>query len=126
MKPLLLALPIAILLTRCGKNDTTKPVVDSNSPFDSRLQSSGFVFIRAFPVAGSVPYHCIPHGGSGMTGTVTVSATSSTDTAEVVVGPGGSRTFSPTSVTVKVGGHVRWTWGSSGHTVTSGTPTAAG
>ena len=98
----------------------------SNMPFDSGLQGSGFVFTRAFPAVGSVPYYCVPHSGSGMTGVVTVSASSSTDLAEVVVGPGGSLTFSPSSVTVKVGGQVRWTWASGGHTVTSGTPTASG
>ncbi len=124
------------LMYGCGSNPTNpapypgpspSPGPGSNTPFDSGLHSSGFVFIRTFPVAaGSVPYFCIPHSGSGMTGTVTVSASSSTDTAEVAVGPGGSLIFSPATVTVKVGGQVRWTWGSSGHTVTSGTPTAPG
>jgi plastocyanin len=104
---------------------TPSPAPPSNTPFDSGLRSTGFVFVRAFPVAGAVPYYCIPHGSGGMTGTVTVSAGSGTDTADVVVGPSGSLTFSPASVTVKVGGYVRWTWGSSNHTVTSGTPTVA-
>ena len=112
----------------CGKKATNPmpgPGPGSNTPFDSGLQSSGFVFTRAFPVAGSVPYFCQPHGAGGMTGTVTVSASSSTDIADVAVAPGGSLVFNPASVTVKVGGQVRWTWGSSNHTVTSGLPTAA-
>ena len=95
-----------------------------NTPFDSGLQSSGFSFPRTFPSEGSVSYFCTPHASSGMTGTVTVSG-STPDSATVTVGPGGTRTFSPASVTVKVGGQVRWVWASSGHTVTSGTPTAA-
>jgi plastocyanin len=102
----------------------TRTSPGSNTPFDSGLQNAGFVFTRVFPLAGNVPYFCIPHHSSGMTGTVTVSASSSTDIADVTVGPGGSLTFDPASVTVKVGGRVRWTWGSSGHTVTSGTALA--
>ena len=125
-------LAAAPLVSGCAKKNTPTspgpgpgPGPGSNTPFDSGLHSSGFVFIRAFPVAGDVPYFCLPHGSSGMTGTVTVSSGSITDTADVVVGPSGSFVFSPASVTVKVGGHVRWTWGSSNHTVTSGTPTVA-
>ncbi|MGH8102227.1 MAG: plastocyanin/azurin family copper-binding protein [Chthoniobacterales bacterium] len=41
---------------------------------------------------------------------------------DVTVGPGGTLTFSPNSVTISVGDTVRWTWGSSFHSVTSGTP----
>jgi plastocyanin len=128
VKTVLLALPIALVLVGCSKDETTKPVVQpgSNTPFDSGIQSAGFEFVQAFSAAGNVPYYCTPHSGLGMTGTVIVSDTSSTEMADVVVGPSGSLTYNPPSVTVKVGGSVRWTWGSSGHTVTSGIPTAAG
>jgi plastocyanin len=43
---------------------------------------------------------------------------------DVAVGPGGVRIFSPSSVTIAVGDTVRWTWGSSTHTVTSGSACA--
>ena len=43
----------------------------------------------------------------------------------MTVGPGGSFTFDPDPVNISVGDTVRWTWGSSGHSVTSGPPCAA-
>lgn len=47
------------------------------------------------------------------------------ETHVVTVGPGGSMTFSPSTLTIANGDTVRWEWDSSGHTVTSGTPGAA-
>ena len=44
---------------------------------------------------------------------------------DVMVGPGGGFTFHPFTVNISVGDTVRWTWGSSGHSVTSGPPCAA-
>jgi plastocyanin len=41
---------------------------------------------------------------------------------DVTVGPNGMLQFSPSTVTISVGDTVRWTWGSSFHSVTSGTP----
>ena len=43
---------------------------------------------------------------------------------DVAVGPVGF-TFDPDTVNISVGDTVRWTWGSSGHSVTSGPPCAA-
>src|ERR1041385_1620849 len=82
------------------------------------ISTAGFSFTHTFSTEGSVPYFCIPHSGSGMTGAVTVSSSSTTDSVVVTVGPNATRTFSPSSVTVKVGGHVRWIWASGGHSVT--------
>src|SRR6266481_8986467 len=48
------------------------------------------------------------------------SATSTT--VDVTVAPGGTFTFSPSTLNISVGDTVRWTWASSGHSVTSGTP----
>lgn len=42
-------------------------------------------------------------------------------TVDVTVGAGGGFSFSPSTVSIKVGDTVRWTWGGTGHTVTSGT-----
>ena len=41
---------------------------------------------------------------------------------DVTVGPGGDLVFSPSSVTIQPGDQVTWTWGSSGHSTTSGSP----
>jgi plastocyanin len=46
-------------------------------------------------------------------------------TVDVAVGPGGAFVFDPDTVNISVGDTVRWTWGSSGHSVTSGPPCAA-
>jgi len=40
----------------------------------------------------------------------------------VTVGPDGNLVFSPSSVTIHPGDQVTWTWGSSGHSTTSGSP----
>jgi plastocyanin len=42
-------------------------------------------------------------------------------TRTVMVGSGGDFSFSPANLTIHVGDTVRWTWGSSGHNVVSGT-----
>ena len=46
----------------------------------------------------------------------------SATTVDVTVGPGGNLVFSPSSVTIHPGDQVRWTWDSSGHSTTSGSP----
>ena len=43
---------------------------------------------------------------------------------DVMVGPAGTLTFSPSTVNISVGDTVRWTWAHSGHSVTSGDSTA--
>jgi plastocyanin len=43
-------------------------------------------------------------------------------TFDVTIGPNGNLVFSPSSVTIHTGNKVKWTWGSSGHTTTSGSP----
>src|SRR5215467_991777 len=43
---------------------------------------------------------------------------------DVTVAPGGTLTFSPSTVNISVGDTVRWTWAASGHSVTSGDSTA--
>ncbi len=45
-------------------------------------------------------------------------------TFNVDVGPGGTLTFEPSSVTIQPGDTVKWTWKSAHHSVTSGTPGA--
>jgi plastocyanin len=43
-------------------------------------------------------------------------------TVDVTIGPGGNLVFSPSSVTIHPGDQVKWTFGSSGHSTTSGSP----
>jgi len=43
---------------------------------------------------------------------------------DVTVAPGGTFTFSPSTVNISVGDTVRWTWAASGHSVTSGNSTS--
>jgi plastocyanin len=57
-------------------------------------------------------------GGDMATGTTA-------QTVMVMVGPNGTNTFSPATVTIHPGDTVTWTWVSGLHTVTSGTPGAA-
>jgi plastocyanin len=46
-------------------------------------------------------------------------------TVDVAVGPNFTFVFDPSTVNISVGDTVRWTWGSSGHSVTSGPPCVA-
>src|SRR5580765_1609990 len=43
-------------------------------------------------------------------------------TVDVAIGPNFELVFSPSSVTIHTGDQVRWTWSSSGHSTTSGSP----
>src|SRR5215831_10781364 len=46
----------------------------------------------------------------------------SATTFNVTVGPNGNLVFMPSSVTIHPGDQVKWTWGSDGHSTTSGSP----
>ena len=95
-----------------------------NLTFPATGTSQTFTF--AATDTGSWIYHCMVHGSAtaGMRGTVVVNSTASEDSATVEVGVNSGGTdalvFTPSLVTIKPGGHVRWInlSGMSNHTVT--------
>ena len=86
-----------------------------NTPFDSGSLTAPANFVRVFPTAATVGYHCNFHISMGMTGTVSV-VVGSADSA--VVSANGT-SFSPASVSIKPGGYVHWKIVGGTHTVTS-------
>ncbi len=119
----LLTLALAVVLG-CGggSSSSTNPGGGGGGgpTFDLHFPATGASQRFDFADAGTWDYHCTPHGNQGMTGTVAVSASASDDSAVVQVGPGNALVFSPSSVTIKPGGYVRWVNASSMtiHTVT--------
>jgi plastocyanin len=79
-------------------------------------QTSSFTFTTA----GTFGYHCIPHQGMGMVGTVLVDGTGAAEVT-VEIGSGGGFTFTPSTAHVSPGGVVHWHNASNltNHTVTS-------
>jgi plastocyanin len=91
----------------------------SGPSFNFTFPATGTSQTFTFADTGSWGYHCTPHQNMGMTGTVVVTATATTDSALVIVGvPANS--FSPASVSIRPNGYVRWVNGSAVtiHTVT--------
>jgi plastocyanin len=86
-----------------------------NTPFNSGTVSAPASFVRVFPTAGTVGYHCNFHQSMGMTGDVTV-VNGAADSA-VVTASGTS--FAPATVSIRPGGYVHWKITSGTHTVTS-------
>lgn len=86
-----------------------------NTPFDSGTLVAPAQYVRMFPNASTVGYHCRFHASMGMTGTVTVAA-GAADSA-VVTASGTS--FAPAAVSIRPGGYVRWNVTTGQHTVTS-------
>ena len=122
---------VAITLASCGSK-TTSPAAGGSGglptgpSFNFAFPATGTSQSFAFADTGSWIYHCAAHGSQtgGMRGTVVVSATATADSGTVVVGvnPGGTDAlvFTPATVTIKPGGHVRWINGSAmtDHSVT--------
>lgn len=108
---LLAALALAVVFTlplACGKKSGGSPTGPAPGlTLAFTFPDQGTSRQHTFTSAGVFDYRCSPHGGSGMTGRVTVSASSATDSVVVSVGQGGLL-FDPASVTIKVGGSVRW------------------
>jgi plastocyanin len=86
-----------------------------NTPFNSGSMASPATFVRTFPTAGTVGYHCQFHVSMGMVGSVTVAAGGADSALVDLTGT----SFSPSSVTIKPGGYVHWKVQNGTHTVTS-------
>ena len=113
---------VALLAVGCSSKDSSAPpATNTGGPaLNFSFPATGTSHQFQFTTTGSFSYHCIPHQGSGMTGTVIVDAASLVDSVLVQVGPGNSLSFSPNSVTIKQNGFVRWVnvSGMTIHTVT--------
>ena len=103
------------ILAACSKS--TSPGGGTTGPgagpsFDFTFPATGASSSFTFPTAGTYGYRCVVHAGSGMTGTVIVSASGTLDSAVVLVGRDVSNApalaFDPSTVTIKTGGMVRW------------------
>src|SRR6185295_14432055 len=78
---------------------------------------------------GAVPSCCDSCSAGTCVGATTTTTTPGattttipgTRTHTVTVGDGGALVFAPANLTIQVGDTVRWVWGSSGHSVVSGT-----
>ncbi len=116
LKLALVVLVAVLSVIGCSsKKSSTSPAPVAGGPtFSFTFPAAGTAsvvgtqHIVTFTDAGSWGYYCIPHQGLGMTGTVVVDASSSNDSAYVQVGAGGGLVFSPATVTIKVGGTVRF------------------
>jgi len=113
----LLVLIAAIALSCSKKSSPTQPGGGGGAtePFDSGVFSSG-VFVHTYNTAGTFGYHCTVHG-IAMSGSVTV-ATGMPDSNFVNIGQSGN-SYSPSSISVKPGGYIKWTHVSGTHSVTS-------
>ena len=104
----------------CSSEKSTNPPFVSGPTFNFTFPQTGTSHTLQFLTVGSWNYRCVPHSGSGMSGTVVVDATTGLDSVVVQVGPGDAFVFDPSSVTIKSGGTVRWVNASTmtNHTVT--------
>lgn len=114
-KPFAIAAAVVLLTAGCSSKDGSSPApvaggpaLNLSFPGAGTPTVVGTQHVVTFTEAGSWGYYCVPHQSGGMTGTVVVSAGSSNDSAYVQVGGGGGLSFVPNSVTIKVGGTVRF------------------
>jgi plastocyanin len=79
------------------------------------------VVLKNFPLTPTPTATATATATPTPTRTSTPTATPITSTIPITVGTNGFLIFSPMTVTIHVGDTIRWVWGSTGHTVTSGT-----
>jgi plastocyanin len=86
-----------------------------NTPFNSGTLNAPASFVRIFPTAGTVGYHCNFHQSMGMTGDVTVVS----GAADSMIVTASGTSFTPATVSIRPGGYVHWKIAGGTHTVTS-------
>jgi plastocyanin len=108
-----------VLVSSCSKKggNPVAPPGGGTLELNSGNIGPGGNFQHTFATQGTFPYHCSIH--SAMTGTITVNASGALAGAVSIVSSNAAG-FSPSSVTIGVGGEVTWT-NNDGvtHTVTS-------
>jgi plastocyanin len=111
------ALAALALVAACSSKDSSSPQVMLGPTFDFTFPVTGTSHTRVFTEVGTWNYGCRAH--AGMSGSIVVDAGSMVDSALVQVGAGGNL-YSPSSVTIRGGGRVRWVnvSGLGNHTVT--------
>jgi plastocyanin len=122
LAPLATALALTLVLPACSNNNNsyTPTTPPPTAELSSGNLAPGMVYQHTFANAGTYPYHCTIH--AAMTGNqVVVDAGSAVDSAVVNIVSMTAPGFSPSSVTIKPGGRVRWiNTHTTTHTVTSG------
>ncbi len=108
-----LAAAFVLLVCSCSGGSGSSPTAPSPAPpagtrFNFSFPATGVSHTYVFPDTGDWNYLCLKHGVDGMRGTVFVRASSLRDSAYVRVGLGGSRVFSPDTLTIRPNGTVRW------------------
>ena len=102
-----LAVAAAAALSGCSKSKATSPTGGGGGTLNVPLAANGGTGSFTFNAAGVFPYKCGLH--PVMTGdTVMVSMGSTADQVPVSVVGTSAPGFNPRTVTVKVGGTVRW------------------
>lgn len=100
---------VVLLASGCAKDKkTTAPAGVTGPTFSFTFPATGSSNKQTFTDVGVWGYKCIPHEAGGMVGAVKVIAGGPVDSAVVTVGPFGGFGYDPDTVTVHVGGYVRW------------------
>jgi plastocyanin len=89
--------------------------------FNCTFAAVGSLFLPNRPAMKIFPWHLLLVVATAVS-LIAYPKRASAATFNVTVGPGGNLVFMPSSVTIHPGDQVKWTWDSSGHTTTSGSP----
>ena len=74
---------------------------DTNGIWDSGVFNSPHSFTNSFPAAGTFPYHCTIHAGSGMRGSIIVIAPNSPPSVTITNPASGTVLAAPANVTIQ-------------------------
>jgi plastocyanin len=99
---------LGLCVPACGDKTSTAPPLSAGPRFDFSFAGVGTSHAFTFTQAGDWEYRCKTHEFQGMKGKIFVRASSLNTTASVTVGPGGTRVFSPDTLTIGLNGVVTW------------------